>query len=412
MAAPGDPAPAAAPGIPVPFKISFPDADVGRLRRKLADTVLPEEIVPDAGWEYGLSLSTLRELKSAWESFDWRSAEEGLNAYEHYTVSIEGLTLHYVHCRSPRQDAIPLLMIHGYPSCFAEFLPLLPTLTEPPEGKQAFSVVLPSVPGFGLSSAPPRGWTVKDTARVLDTLMTGVLGYTAYAAQGGDWGYLIASQLAAHPSCLAVHATLCVAPPPLPIPFYIPLYLLPSFLSGPLINWCFTPPERAAFARTWQFLKRAGGIFPLAATQPALIGYALSDSPLGLLAWVGEKHTTPLLTDPERPIPVDKILTTLSLYFFTRCIPTAHLQYHENASSFAEPPARISRSRCTLGVSQFAHDVFAVPERWVRRYHTGCKWFRRHEHGGHFPAMDSPEELVQDLRDFLGENKTLFAGSR
>ncbi|KZT60735.1 alpha/beta-hydrolase [Calocera cornea HHB12733] len=317
MAAGEEPAPAAlALGEPAWFRISIPSSHVERLQRQLADTELPEEIVPDVGWEYGLSLSTLRELKSAWEALDWRKAEDELNRYEHFKVRIEGLSLHYVHARSPDPGAIPLLMMHGYPSTFAEFLPLLPSLTHPPAGEQAFHVVLPSVPGFGFSSAPPRGWKVGDTARVLDMVMTGVLGYERYASHGGDWGFIISSALAVNhlQHCLSIHLNLCAVPPPLPLPLYLPLYLLPTPLSGPLIAWFFTPSEQTAFSRTFHFLRHGGGIFPLCAQQPALIGYALSDLAPGAACLVrGDVHHPPVVrraaararpADRHRPLPV------------------------------------------------------------------------------------------------------------
>ena len=194
--------------VPVPFRLAIPDSQLQRLRRKIEDYELPEkEIVPNAGWGYGVELDWVKSLKRAWlEEYDWRKVEAEINRYflpapnlppyltsrpyswSNYKVEIEGVNLHFVHQRSSRPDAVPLLLVHGWPGSFYEFHNIIEPLTNPPEGQPAFHVIIPSVPGFGFSSTPQKqGWNVTDTARILNTLATEVLGYEAYAVQGGDW---------------------------------------------------------------------------------------------------------------------------------------------------------------------------------------------------------------------------------
>jgi len=196
----------AAQPVPVKFQVNIPEEELSRLKRKLEDYELPnEDIIPDAGWSYGVSLDWVKSLKKYWlEEYDWRKTEGEINQcalyllsrilclntfrWDNFKVVIEDVHVHFVHQRSPRPDAIPLLIVHGWPGTFYEFHQIIEPLINPPAGKCAFDVIIPSVPGFGFSSTPRRqGWTVKDTARIFDKLVTDILGYKAYMAQGGDW---------------------------------------------------------------------------------------------------------------------------------------------------------------------------------------------------------------------------------
>jgi len=322
-------------------------------------------------------------------------------------VDIDGVDLHFVHQKSLHLHAIPLLIVHGWPGTFHEFDQIIEPLINPPDGKTAFNVIIPSVPGFGFSSTPRRkGWTVRDSARLFNKLVTEVLGYESYAAQGGDWGSIISTLLSDMPHCRAVHLNMCTVPPPFPYAVLGLVFALPSWLSTPLVKWYFSPEEYRQMIRSKDFALQGVGYFGMQATQPFTIGLALNDSPIGLLIWLGEKYHTHV--DPTYDLPPSTLITTISIYYHTHTFASSCLPYHENASMFAAPPARIKDA--ILGVSVFSNDILIFPGRWISKWHKSKLLFHKtHAKGGHFPALDNPDELVGDLREFFGEHTKLFA---
>ncbi|KAK6858886.1 epoxide hydrolase [Apiospora arundinis] len=387
------------------FDPTIPKEEVERLWRKLKDTRVPETpVVPDAGDDYGPPLDWVQKLFATWrDDFDWEAAQRRISRWKHYTTTIENLRIHFVHqlaaARPNNQGAplpIPLLLVHGWPGSWYEFSRVIDPLSSPAnDDDQAFHVVVASLPGFTWSSGPPRGWTLQDTARVFDVLMKR-LGYQHYAAQAGDWGHWVIRELGANAaryggSCKAVHTNMCPAVP-----------------SVPREQW--TKRERTAQERTDWFLgtprnEAHMGYAIEMRTRPQTIGLALSDSPLGILIWVGEKYYE--IVDPkyhaldDRDF-VDDLCTTLCLYFFTApSIMTSALCYTNNVrhEDYADFNARPENAICVpFGVSSFRYDVCPVSRRAAET--TGnCQWFREYDHGGHFAALEEPKRLVQDLRD-------------
>ena len=259
---------------------------------------------------------------------------------------------------------------------------------------------------------------MKDNARVLNTLMTAILGYSSYMAQGGDWGSFITTILgtSAFPACKIINLNMTVSRPPALSMFGLGLSLfLPTSLRMWLFSKIYSEDERRDFSRSWDFFKTGLGYYLQQQTRPFTIGYAIGDSPLGVLAWVGEKYYEHI--DPDiyaQPSIKEDILTTVMLYYLTGSFATSALPYKENVAQFSEPPLVISKP---YGLSRFPYDIFVMPVGWIQAANRGCPWskeggkcvfVRRHEHGGHFPGLEVPEELAKDLRAMAEQNKALF----
>ena len=280
-------------------------------------------------------------------------------------------------------------------------------LTNPPVGQPAFHVVIPSLPGFGFSSPPPRkGWTNEDSARLFDHLMTGVLGYPSYMAVGGDIGGLICTILGTdeYPACRLLNLTEVPAQPTFGALLTLPFFLLPTGWRQSQYSMIYTEDELRDFARNSKFLKNGMGYFVEQATRPLSVGYALHDSPVGLLAWIGEKfkeHVDPAIL----PQCTRFILTTVSLYYLTGTFMTSALPYRENLALFGK---RIVMTT-PYGSSRFAYDLGHFPVGWAKSQHKKNVFLRRHDNGGHFPGYEVPELLASDLREIVTTNKAVFA---
>ena len=353
-----------------PYRVDVPLEEIHRLRRKLLDTRIPSEpIVPDAGNNYGtfdwaqiapqyvsshypdVVISSppaewFHRLYNKWlNDFDWLAVQDHLNRHAHYIARIpdedKTLDIHFTHTRSQRKDAIPVLLVHGWPGSFYEFDRVVDQLVAPKAATDpAFHVVVPSLPGFCWSRGPPRRkWTLQDHARILDRLMHG-LGYPAYVTQAGDWGSFVARELGSkYPACRAVH--LNFSPPP------------EDFIPE-------TDAEAQRCERSQDWLDNHLGYAVCMRTRPHTIGFTLADNPMGILAWVGEKYHE--LVDPARwtdPAWDQIILTQVSLYYFSGCIMTSMLPYYENVkhAEFAEMFMREkNRVKVPLGYTSFLYD--------------------------------------------------------
>lgn len=289
---------------------------------------------------------------------------------------------------------------------FWEFNRIVGLLADPPADQPAFHVVIPSLPGFAFSSLPPtKEWTMEDNARVFDHLMTGVLGYSSYMAEGGDWGSLVATYLGTDkfPACKLLDFTACAARPTLGAFLTLPFFLLPTSWRQWLYGKVYSEDELEDFSRMGRFMKSGMGYFAQQATRPLTIGYALNDSPLGILAWIGEKYQE--LIDPNiLPTATDFILATTSLYFLTNSFATSTLPYHDNTKTFSE----VLRITKPYGVSQYPYDVLNYPVSWIRAQHPNLVFARRHRRGGHFPGYEVPELLAADLREIASGRKHLL----
>ena len=416
-------------GKPRQIRLEFPDADLDRLQRKLDDARLPESEITGGlkPWEYGTELSKLRQILDEWKAGNpkdnhrrpvgspdqgvkawWKSVEERLNKHPHYKVQIEGIEVHYQHFKSSVPDeeagmpAIPLIFSHGWPGCFTEAYHFASKLVE--SRAPRFEVIVPSLPGYGLSSAPSKkGWTLEDSARVFDTLMTAVLGFKSYMAQGGDWGSLVTRFIANHPNCKMAHINF--APPEPPMWTYPVLALENAGYSGvaakslKLIG--YHPQEVLGIERTLQYLHRGNGYARIQGTQPSTLGYSLYDSPVGLLSWILEKYYA--WSDPRCPafndsnsddsshsfITDQDILTTVMIYYLTNSIHTSFLPYRESMHHFNSPNWKVweAAKQKPFGYSSFPYEALAGPRSWLAKYRLNWQFYKMHDFGGHFAAL-------------------------
>jgi microsomal epoxide hydrolase len=375
------------------FEIRIPDSTLEDLRARLKRTRYPDQI-EGADWRYGTELSYLRELCDYWrEGFDWRAQERRLNRIDQFTERVDGLELHFLHVRSPHPTALPLLLVHGWPgSCF-EFHKLIDPLVDPTrhggDDRDAFHVVCPSLPGHGFSQPPRRpGFDVKSMAQVLADLMER-LGYARYAAQGGDWGAIIGSWLASlYPERLVgLHLNMVVCPPP-------------GEEEDP--NEGVTEAERAALAELGRIRSE---YIPVHASNPQTLAYGLNDSPAGLAAWIVHKFRrwSDCEGNPERRFTKDELLTNLTLYWATQSIASSLRLYFESGASggvIAYPDPIEVATACAI----FPAEPYRVPRRWAERRYNIERWTEL-PRGGHFPALEEPDLLVEDLRAFFRDRR-------
>ncbi|KIK65124.1 hypothetical protein GYMLUDRAFT_194926 [Collybiopsis luxurians FD-317 M1] len=390
-----------------PFKISIPDSKLDILRQKLALVEFPDEL-EGAKWNYGVPLADIERLVARWkDGYDWRAEEAKLNEeLPQYTTDIEvdgfgTLNIHYVHKKSEVVNAVPLLFVHGWPGSFIEVRKILPLLIQSSSEFPSFHVVAFSLPGFGFSEGAhkPR-FAAEQYAEVGHKLML-ALGYREYVTQGGDWGYVITRLIArlyggAHDK--AWHTN---SPAGSPLQFRFNPFLYIQHLITP-----YTEAEKAGLKRTAWFLKEGNGYFFEQNTQPQTLGYSLTDSPVGLLAWIYEKLVN--WTD-SYPWTDDEVLTWVSIYYFSRAGPTAstriYYEINHMNGSFLPDPAQ--KPAIPLGLSYFPKELFHTPRKF--HHNIGNIVFQsEHSTGGHFAAHECPGELVGDLRKMFGKGGPAF----
>jgi epoxide hydrolase len=374
-----------------PFEIHVDDAVLDDLRQRLGATRFPDQL-EGTGWEYGMPVDTLRDLVTYWrDSYDWRVHEARLNELPQFRTRIDGQSIHFVHARSAHPDALPLLLVHGWPGSIVEFLDVIPRLTDPEahggRADDAFHVVAPSLPGYGFSE-PPRtpGW---DVARIAGAFveLVGRLGYDRYGAQGGDWGAQIVTRMGAlDPGrCAAIHLTMPIAAAPAdPVPL--------------------TDEEQTGLAAMARFAREEAGYAQIQGTRPQTLGVALNDSPAGLLAWIVEKFRA--WSDGEGdgrlygPFDRDALLTNVMLYWVTQTITSSARLYWETrrAGSASGPAESVP---VPTGVARYPkEEVLVFPRAWVEQRYAVTHWAVM-PRGGHFAAMEQPELFVDDLRTFF-----------
>jgi pimeloyl-ACP methyl ester carboxylesterase len=375
-----------------PFRIAIPDADVDDLRDRLARTRWPAEL-STGGWSRGVPGPYVRELAEYWRTgYDWRNAEAQLNEQPQFTTAIDGQDIHFIHVRSPEPGALPLVLTHGWPGSFVEFRRVIGPLADPRahggDPADAFHLVIPSMPGFGFSS-PVRetGWTTERIAGAWAELMDR-LGYQRYGAQGGDFGAFVSPALArrAPDRVLGIHLNAATYG-------FIPWG---EVADDELAT--FSDVEKARLERLGRFYSEGNGYFQIQATRPNTIGYGLTDSPVGQLAWIVDKFkewTHPPVDLPERAISRDDLLTNVSIYWLTRTgASSAHIYYESvHSGSYGDPPLATP-----TGVAVFAEDV--AIRRFGERGFNIVHW-SDFDQGGHFAAMEVPDLLVADVRAFF-----------
>jgi microsomal epoxide hydrolase len=372
-----------------PFRIDIPQADLDDLRDRLARTRWPDQL-PGVGWDYGIPLDYVQELAGYWRTgYDWRVHEEKLNGFPQFTTVIDGQRVHFLHVRSAVPDAMPLVITHGWPGSIAEFMEVIGPLTDPVahggDPADAFHLVVPSIPGFGLSGpTTDPGWDVRRIARAWDELMRR-LGYQRYGAQGGDWGSAISRELG---------------------------IIVPEHLIGVHLNMLFTPvipdadadltdEEKARLERLRSFRITGSGYAAIQSTRPQTLAYGLTDSPAGQLAWIVEKFGE--WTDdglPHEAVDRDQLLTNVMLYWLTGTAGSSARLYYEAARTRGSGPPEASTA--PTGIAVFPREIARPVRRFAEQSNNIVHWSEL-DRGGHFAAMEAPDLLVADVREFFAK---------
>jgi pimeloyl-ACP methyl ester carboxylesterase len=377
------------PPEPKPFKIQVPDAVLDDLRYRLSHSRWPDAVA-DSGWRYGVALDYLQSLAAYWrDEYRWRDAEAMLNRFDQYTLPIDGIHLHFIHQRGAGPDPKPLLLMHGWPTSLVDFYKIIPMLTDPArfggDPRDAFTVVAPSLPGHGFSFEPnqPR-FGIVEIADTLAKLMR-TLGYERFAAQGADWGAFISTRLAyAHAERL--------------IGIFISLLAIPRTLpSGPL-----TADEQAFAEQLAHWLKEEIGYSMQMGTKPQTLAYALTDSPIGLAAWIIEKYRT--WSDCDGDVDAyfgrDTLLTNVMMYWVTGAINSTFWPYYaRHHGPWIVPEG--AQLKVPVGYAEFPKEILNPPRSLAERYYGNIQRWTRMPRGGHFPALEAPDALVRECRELF-----------
>jgi pimeloyl-ACP methyl ester carboxylesterase len=375
----------------VPYRIDVSDDVLADLRDRLGRTRWPDQI-PGSEWNYGTDLSTLQELCDYWRaSFDWRAAETELNSWPQFTTVIDDINMHFVHARSPHANAFPICVTHGWPGSVSEFLKVLGPLTNPTEyggsADDAFHVVAPSMPGYGFSGPTTRsGIDIRVVAETNIALMQR-LGYTRYGAQGGDWGAIATTQMGGiAPAGLAgIHLNMCVARPP--------------DKDNPMAG--VEPDEMEGIASLANFRENETGYQQIQGTKPQTLAYGLTDSPAGLAGWILEKFRTWSDCDGDvySRFTRDELLTNIMIYWVTGTINASTRMYCETLRSNRFRPGD-EKVMVPTAVARFPKELFRPPLAWAQAAFNIQQWTVMPS-GGHFAAMEEPDLLVSDIRQFF-----------
>src|SRR5215475_5923838 len=367
----------------VPFQIKVPEADLDDLRRRLARTRWPErETVAD--WSQGIPLDYVQDLCTYWQlEYDWRASEARLNQFPQFRTQIDGIDIHFIHVRSPHDSALPLVITHGWPGSIVEFAKVIGPLTDPLAhggvADDAFHLVCPSLPGYGFSGKPTRtGWTTRRTGDAWDELMTR-LGYTHYAAQGGDWGAQVTTGLAMHhpEHLVGIHLN------------------MPAVIPDPATMDDLTQQEQAALAALQHYNDWDSGYSKQQSTRPQTVGYGLVDSPAGLCAWIVEKFWswTDCDGDPARVLSRDEMLDNVMLYWVPATGASSARMYWE---SFTKP--LLGPVEVPVGCSIFPKEIIRCSRRWAERAFPDLRYWNEPAIGGHFAAFEQPQIFVDEVR--------------
>jgi pimeloyl-ACP methyl ester carboxylesterase len=366
---------------PQPFRLHVPDAALADLKERLGRTRWPDE-PPLAAWSTGSSLAYMKELVEYWRArFDWRAQEDRLNALPQFKVPIRGVDLHFIHAPGRGPNPLPLLISHGWPGSVLEFLKIIPLLTE------RFTVVAPSLPGYTLSFSPGQErFGVEEIADLFAELMTDVLGYPRFAAQGGDWGAFVTTRLGyAHPDRLiGIHLNMLAVRRDPKVP-------------------AATPEEGAYLGQLAAWLKEETGYQWIQGTRPQTLAYGLSDSPTGLAAWIAEKFRA--WTDcggvPERSVSRDEMLANISLYWFSGAIGSSFWPYYARMHR-PWPVPEGKTVDVPTGYAEFPKEILRPPRSLAARMYTDIRRWTVMDRGGHFAALEQPRRLASEIAEFFG----------
>jgi pimeloyl-ACP methyl ester carboxylesterase len=366
-----------------PFKIHIDDAELADLKRRLRATRWPDaQTVGD--WGQGIPLHYVQKVCDYWaHEYDWRKTEARLNALPQSQTDLDGVSIHFLHIRSRHDDALPLVLTHGWPGSIIEFLKIIPALTDPTahggQASDAFHVVCPSLPGYGFSGKPKQsGWTVEKIARAWSELMLR-LGYQRYYAQGGDWGAVVTTAIALQDTehCHGVHLNMPLVRPD------------PATMSS------LTQEEKDGLAGMQHYQDWDSGYSKQQGTRPQSLGYGLADSPAGQAAWILEKFWAWTDCDghPENALTRDEMLDDVMLYWLPNAAASSARLYWESFNKINYDPVRIP-----VGCSVFPKEIFRVSRRWAQKRYPNLVYWNRLDKGGHFAAFEQPELFVHELR--------------
>jgi pimeloyl-ACP methyl ester carboxylesterase len=382
-------------------------AELDDLRTRIGATRWPDkETVSDR--TQGARLANVQQLVHYWATdYDWRKLEARLNALPQFITEIDGLDIHFIHVRSPHANALPLIMTHGWPGSFLEFMKVIAPLSDPEShgarAEDAFDIVVPSMPGFGFSARPQAtGWNPERIAGAWVELMKR-LGYRRYVAQGGDWGALVTDVMGrqAPEGLLGIHVTTllgAIERPPAPnMQTTIPPEVAKALKSGEPAPTGLSVEETIAFEATRNFATHGSGFRAIQGTRPETIGFSLADSPVGLAAWFYEKFVEWTDTDgePERALTKDEMLDDITLYWLTNSAASSARIYWENNSPHEKTAGEVS---IPAAVSRFPREIIPLPRRWAERAYPNLVYFNELEKGGHFAAWEQPKLFAGEMR--------------
>ena len=383
---------------PHPFALHVSESDIDDLRARLAKTRLPDQ-APDAPWAYGTDVGYLRGLLEHWRTkFDWRAWEARLNSFPQFKVPLHGIDLHYLQVPGVGPDPKPLLLLHGWPGSVFEFLDIIPRLSDPArfggDAADAFTVIVPSLPGYGLSFRPnQKRFGISQIADCCADLMVDVLGHKRFAAQGGDWGAFTCSNLGVrHAEKLAgIHLNMLSLRPDQPLP------------PNP------TPEELRYAEEIKAWAKEETGYIQIQGTRPQTLAYGLTDSPAGLAAWIAEKfHVwTDHAGEFETVVPRDHLLANISLYWFTGAIGSSFWPYYDRLHG----PWPIPEGRTVdvpTGYAAFPKEIRRPPRSIAEKTYIDIRQWTVMPKGGHFAAMEQPDALARDVQSFFRPLRSNF----
>jgi pimeloyl-ACP methyl ester carboxylesterase len=380
------------------FRVDIPQADLDDMRRRIEATRWPEkETVNDDS--QGVRLAKLQDLVRYWGSgYDWRNVEGALNELPQFITQIDGLDIHFLHVRSPHADALPLLLTHGWPGSVLEMLKVIGPLTDPTahggRAEEAFHVIIPSMPGYGFSERPHgTGWDPDHIARAWHELM-GRLGYERYVSQGGDWGAVVADAMGRQrpPGLLGIHVNM---------PATVPGDLTKGMLGGEPAPTGLSADEKAAYEKLSTFFGLNGAYGVMMQTRPQTVGYALSDSPAGLAAWMYDKFTQWTYSggEPERSLSKDEMLDDISLYWLTNsAISSAQLYWENNNNNFSAAAQHTEDIDVPVAVTVFPGEIYQAPRSWTEQAYRNLIYYHQVDKGGHFAAWEEPDLFSTELR--------------
>jgi microsomal epoxide hydrolase len=377
-----------------PFRIAIPQAELDDLKRRISATRWPEKL-PDTGWERGVPPAYLKELAEYWRtSYDWRAAESRLNQFPQFIDEIDGANVHFLHVRSPEPDATPLLITHGWPGSVAEFLDVIGPLSDPRghggDPADAFHLIIPSMPGYGFSGPTPQtGWTLPRVAAAWAEMMSR-LGYQRYITQGGDFGAVVSviTGMVDAEHVAGVHLNM--------------LATTPSDDPADVAN--LSERDQGRLAHSQRFMDDLSGTMKLHSTRPHTVSYALTDSPVGQLAYIVEKFKdwadAPRV--PDDAVDRDQLLTIATIYWLTKTAGSSAQIYYESADQLPinAPVTLYPPLPVPVGVAVFPHAAFVAIRRHAERDFPAVVHWSEFDRGGHFAAMEEPDLFVADVRAF------------